>query len=403
MSIRKLLLLLLHLDRLHNVQSWQTNLRIPIKSKFFDRSELEQIFARLVASDFTHVDQSALVPQAEIPCLKATISCEPCPADKFDNMPQDMVLIFHCAQESDFGWICRLLYANSDLVEDTLDMQPIRSVVARHLNTMPPDPGHAPPPLKKSHPVMQRVMDLLGQKEALHALQQNGYVVIDEAILDTAAAPRTDTTIPQLQDTRQGQYIRTDQVYFLNRQDALAFGWVNQFDALMACATILNERLQFPPSSYTPLPPAKKERPLTVPDEVQLAEYRAGDFYKAHSDNSLTRRVARDGKLIRSNFRAYTCILYINEVGEGIQQDWNIETDGGALRLYLNSQSLITVDDALRGEFVDIAPQRNRLLVFDSCLVHSVQELTHPTKTRRALTLWIHRPNDSGVKGEVYF
>jgi hypothetical protein len=41
-------------------------------------------------------------------------------------------------------------------------------------------------------------------------------------------------------------------------------------------------------------------------------------------------------------------------------------------------------------------------LIFDSTLVHSVEKVTHPTQLRRALTLWVLRPNDSGVRGETY-
>ena len=91
--------------------------------------------------------------------------------------------------------------------------------------------------------------------------------------------------------------------------------------------------------------------------------------------------------------------------------------DGGALRLYLQTQDLVRVDDVLNHntdndnnnkevvDFVDIAPLRGRLLLFDSRLVHSVQPVTSPNnKVRQALTLWINQPiDDSGVQGEVYF
>jgi ectoine hydroxylase-related dioxygenase (phytanoyl-CoA dioxygenase family) len=86
--------------------------------------------------------------------------------------------------------------------------------------------------------------------------------------------------------------------------------------------------------------------------------------------------------------------------------DWDMERDGGALRLYPDSQHFISPSEALAAcaqDFVDISPLNGRLLIFDSCLVHSVRPNTSPTKRRRALTLWINRPNDSGVKGEQYF
>ena len=77
---------------------------------------------------------------------------------------------------------------------------------------------------------------------------------------------------------------------------------------------------------------------------------------------------------------------------------------GGALRLYLNSRHYQTPQEAVAEcEYVDILPENGRLLIFDSCLVHSVQRVTQGEQTRRALTLWINRPNDSGVRGEVFY
>jgi Rps23 Pro-64 3,4-dihydroxylase Tpa1-like proline 4-hydroxylase len=97
-------------------------------------------------------------------------------------------------------------------------------------------------------------------------------------------------------------------------------------------------------------------------------------------------------------YHSYTCILYMNDNG------WDMERDGGALRLYPGSQHVRTPAEATTGEYIDIPPINGRLLIFDSCLVHSVQTVTsRENKRRRALTLWINRPNSSGVRGEVYY
>ena len=96
---------------------------------------------------------------------------------------------------------------------------------------------------------------------------------------------------------------------------------------------------------------------------------------------------------------SYTCILYLND------NDWNVDTDGGALRLYPNSQyEFDPIEVALnrRFDFVDIVPKNGRLLIFDSRLVHSVEKVTSTHRRRLALTLWINRLNDSGVRGEMY-
>lgn len=84
-------------------------------------------------------------------------------------------------------------------------------------------------------------------------------------------------------------------------------------------------------------------------------------------------------------------------------EKWNTATDGGALRLYLNSQDCTVPSEAEPLPHVDIEPWNGRLLIFDSRLVHAVRPNTSAQKQRRALTLWINRPNHSGVRGEVYY
>lgn len=164
----------------------------------------------------------------------------------------------------------------------------------------------------------------------------------------------------------------------------------------MAIPSYLNQQKivdseQFPDN---PIEPASEEEPLTIPDSIQLAEYGEGDFYTAHSDNSWTNE---SKSALRSNFRYYTCILYAND-------GWK-KGDGGALRIYPNSQHLYPASKARDDdrEYVDIIPKNGRLLIFDSCLVHSVEPVISSGKVRRAFTMWITRPNDSGVRGEVYY
>lgn len=84
-----------------------------------------------------------------------------------------------------------------------------------------------------------------------------------------------------------------------------------------------------------------------------------------------------------------------------MNEDWNIEQDGGALRIYHDSQHLTLPEEAVSCEYIDLAPIG--LLIFDSRLVHAVKPVTTGDKKRRALTLWINRPNNSGVRGETYY
>ena len=79
---------------------------------------------------------------------------------------------------------------------------------------------------------------------------------------------------------------------------------------------------------------------------------------------------------------------------------WDQHKDGGCLRLYLNSSNLNSSAEAKAScQYVDISPQNGRFLIFDSKLFHSV-EVVKTDRSRLALTLWITRPEDSGVNGE---
>lgn len=117
----------------------------------------------------------------------------------------------------------------------------------------------------------------------------------------------------------------------------------------------------------------------------------------------------------RRNYRHLTCILYMND-------DWDEDQDGGALRLYPGSRDLLEPKQVLgtttttqqkydntsdpeeaAWDHVDVSPSNGRMILFDSCLAHSVEAVTTSTKVRRALTLWIYRPEDSGAKGEQFY
>lgn len=95
----------------------------------------------------------------------------------------------------------------------------------------------------------------------------------------------------------------------------------------------------------------------------------------------------------------YTCILYLND------DEWDTATDGGALRIYPGTEHSSTLESLSGWPFVDVCPgPYGRLLIFDSRAVHSVQPVLRTNGRRRALTLWINRPVDSGlVPGEQYF
>ena len=83
--------------------------------------------------------------------------------------------------------------------------------------------------------------------------------------------------------------------------------------------------------------------------------------------------------------------------------NWDYKKDGGALRIYLNSQNVPKPAMVLnRFEYTDINPTNGKLLIFDSRLVHSVEKVHAPDKSRLALTLWTLRPENRIVRGEIY-
>jgi Rps23 Pro-64 3,4-dihydroxylase Tpa1-like proline 4-hydroxylase len=87
-----------------------------------------------------------------------------------------------------------------------------------------------------------------------------------------------------------------------------------------------------------------------------------------------------------------------------LNEDWQKE-DGGALRIYPDTQDMERPRNVIpkKYAFIDVIPSNGRLVIFDSTLVHSVEKVLNSDKLRRALTIWILRPENSGVRGELYY
>lgn len=114
------------------------------------------------------------------------------------------------------------------------------------------------------------------------------------------------------------------------------------------------------------------------------------NFQCIHSDNLLANEQARN------NYRLYTCILYCND-------DWEMERDGGALRIYPNTIDLLDPSVAVtQKKYEDVNPSNGKFLIFDSRLVHSVERVLSEEKKRLALTIWIMRPEDNGVVVDMW-
>ncbi|KAL3937017.1 MAG: hypothetical protein SGBAC_007787 [Bacillariaceae sp.] len=308
------------------------------------------------------------------------------------SSPTEFVLKVNSNANSDFGWICVKFFEQKELFEEFVDTSSLYDAVVDHCNTLLPYPGFPASSAKLSNSL--QLDDLFGgQDSCMDELRDSGFVVLDNGPKSTAAG---HNLLDQYLDhkTKKTSIHRTDSVHFLSRLEAESCGFQEHYDTLMGIASYLNDNLDMDSSTHSPISPGTEENPLTIPNTIQLAEYAENDFYKAHSDNSLTEKEVADAQnndRVRSNFRHFTCILYCND-------DWE-EKDGGALRLYPHTRNLVNPDDAILNgyDFVDVSPKNGRLIIFDSCNIHSVEKVTHKEKKRRALTLWINRPDNSGV------
>lgn len=128
-----------------------------------------------------------------------------------------------------------------------------------------------------------------------------------------------------------------------------------------------------------PKDPASEDAVLTVSPKAQLASYSHGGGYICHQDNRF-----RPSHGTRLNSRELTAILYANPT------DWDLQGDGGALRIYLGSEQLESAPPPEHPN-MEVKPTVGTLVVFFSRLWH---EVLPSERLRRALTLWILRPEE---------
>ena len=355
--------------------------------------------------------------------------------------------------------MCTKFHEEKGCFPSSLDHGPLRRAVANHFNSLPPHPGYdahapwrpgdadpdrTPQEEEEARIVTASAVAYLFPEDVMRELAEEGFVVIDGAcVTSPSAVQRLAEHLDRpgaASKTGQSAGIRTDRVAFVGRGEARACGLQNEYDMLMAIAAFMNDREALPwrddkkrdrnkegeGSGCDPIFPGTASRPLTVPRHIQVAEYGHDEFYTRHSDNGISRVASSSTddtsydesssssssssssaegegeggttyELRRRNYRYLTCIYYLND-------DWS-EEDGGALRIFKNSGDCETMDDVIKVgcESCDVLPLAGRLLVFDSRLAHEVRRnLNTDGKIRRALTLWITRPEASGVRGEVW-
>lgn len=108
---------------------------------------------------------------------------------------------------------------------------------------------------------------------------------------------------------------------------------------------------------------------------VQLAVY-PGDAqsgYPRHCDRASCQEETQKAKGTADHQRIITCVYYLTP------EDWNVQMDGGCLRLFQNSST----------DWFDVAPYSNRLVIFRSDGVEH-QVLPSLRRPRTALTIWMY-------------
>lgn len=207
-------------------------------------------------------------------------------------------------------------------------------------------------------------------RERVHTLEADGLVVIDGALsaAEVAAAraevQRLDAA-GQLEEVecQSKARIRNDRIGWLTQQSE------RELPALCLVARLLRG---LPAEVERHASDAAPWGALRVPRTVMAAVYggspAAPTYYCKHYDGG--------GK---GNPRKLTAICYLND-------GWDVERDGGALRAYLPSARAT-------GAYVDVVPQAGRVLLFDSV---TVEHEVRPTfATRCAVTLWVSGDADA--------
>lgn len=191
--------------------------------------------------------------------------------------------------------------------------------------------------------------------EALDALVENGFVMIDQALPEPLYAnlvsASKDPSRYQMAKVSAGgrvETVRSDSTHWIDDQDDIAKDYLA---ALLGLGEVFNQTLYLGVRSV----------------EAHYAQYEVGQFYARHRDN------AKD-----SNIRAISTVLYLNSVEDDLSahNDWQAEW-GGELRI-----------EDLHHAAHEILPIANRLVVFQSDLPH---EVLPATQVRRSIAGWLRR------------
>ena len=381
----------------HNTNTNSSSrIRRSVRFPFFSSdSSMEQLSTYLLESFHHVIDSTSCFTNVNGECFvpvlgNAKVSFHPIQRrmdSSSSSCCDEFELSVEGGTEEDFGWICTRFFEYRSNWIGIIDTMELEKVVLEHSlrhqrESIGDDPYLAP--LSNSYIIQQLFSS---QPNIVQNLERNGYVIIDSVPSQQQQQLLTHTidfdqlTRLLVKKSSQSNTIRNDKVAFLTRQEARSCGLEFQFDILMGIASYLNDHFHLSSWPFPGNDNTSSSSMLRNPKMVQVAEYGKNDFYVAHKDNSYH---TGNGQA-RSNNRFCTCILYCND------QPWDT-MDGGALRIYPGSHHY-SCDEAKQKILpIDILPKNGRLVLFDCMLVHSVERVTHESKKRRAITVWINRP-----------
>lgn len=158
-------------------------------------------------------------------------------------------------------------------------------------------------------------------------------------------------------NVRVNKEIRGDYIHWLNEADGSAAQQV-YFEKMEALRFALNQHLYLGLFAL----------------ESHLAFYPIGAGYKKHLDRFKTKSIKTSDQAVRQ----VSCILYLN-------QNW-LESNGGHLRVYLNTENTMQSDNTANSAHLDIAPIAGRLVMFLSDTFY--HEVLPATRNRVSLTGW---------------
>ncbi len=191
--------------------------------------------------------------------------------------------------------------------------------------------------------------------DALDALDEEGFVIIDQALPAPLYADLVreskDLSCYQAAKVSAGgrvETVRSDSTHWIDEPDEIGQDYLA---ALLGLGEVFNQTLYLGVRSV----------------EAHYAQYEVGQFYARHRDN------AKD-----SNVRAISTVLYLNSAVAHLlaHEDWQAEW-GGELRI-----------ENLQFIAHSILPIANRLVVFQSDLPH---EVLPATQVRRSIAGWLRR------------